>query len=238
MVVREEAGAAAGDMRLRCYAGTGDHPRPLVLLLHGASGFAPFAAHYERHAAALVEQGLRVCAALYYSADDAAVVADRHRPERATLFQRRFTDWLRGIRGVVDRVSGWPTTAPGQVGVLGFSQGAYLAVAVAGTHRGVKALVAFYGGFPFNLEREIAQLPPTLIVHGEADAVIPVDEARALEAVARQRAASHAIKLYPGAGHGFDVSADDAQAVDARRQAVDFLVRHLQGGQHGSTLGR
>jgi carboxymethylenebutenolidase len=165
---------------------------------------------------------------LYYSIEDAAVVADRTRADRATLFQRRFMDWLRTIHAAVDHVSGLRTTEPGAIGVLGFSQGAYLAVAVAGTHSGVKALVEFYGGFPFNLQSQITQLPATLIVHGEADAVVPVQEAHALEAVARQRATSHAIKLYPGAGHGFDMQADDAQAVDARRQAVDFFVRHLK----------
>ena len=224
-----ERSVPGGDVAMRCYSAAGDGPRPMVVLLHGASGFAPFARHYESYAAALVPQGLRVCAVLYYSADDVAVVADRQRAERATLFQRRFMDWLGAIRGAVDHLAGLPTTEPGRIGVLGFSQGAYLAVAVAGTHRSVKALAELYGGFPFALEGQISQLPATLIVHGEADTVIPVQEAHALEAVARARATSYAIKLYPGAGHGFDVQADDPRAADARTQVVEFLVRHLKG---------
>ena len=78
--------------------------------------------------------------------------------------------------------------------------------------------------------RQISRLPATLIVHGEADAVVPVQEAHAMEAIARTRAATYSIKLYPGAGHGFDTQADDAQAIDARKQVIDFLVRHLKPG--------
>jgi carboxymethylenebutenolidase len=230
LTVREwTISGATGDVALRCYAAPGDSPRPVVVLLHGASGFAPFARHYESHAEALVAQGLRVCAVLYYNAEDAAAVADRHRADRATVFQRRFMDWVRTVRGVVDQLVSLPTTEPGAIGMLGFSQGAYLAVAVAGTHRSVKALAEFYGGFPFALENQISALPATLIVHGEADTVVPVQEAQAMEAIARTRAASYAIKLCPGAGHGFDVQADDPRAVDARKQVVDFLVRHLKG---------
>jgi carboxymethylenebutenolidase len=137
-------------------------------------------------------------------------------------------DWVGAIHGAVDRLHDLPTTERGAIGILGFSQGAYLAVAVAGTNRNVKALAEFYGGFPFSLESQITRLPATLIVHGESDTVIPVQEAHALEAIARARATSHAMKLYPGAGHGFDVQADDPRALDAREQTVAFFVRHLK----------
>lgn len=229
MAFRElSVSSAGGDVRVRCYSAPGDAPRPVIVLLHGASGFAPFSRHYESYAGALVPQGFRICAVLYYSADDARIVADRDRSDRGTLFQRRFIDWVGTIHGVVDRLSSLPTTEQGAIGILGFSQGAYLAVAVAGTNRNVKALAEFYGGFPFSLENQITQLPATLIVHGESDTVIPVQEAHAMEAVARARATSYTMKLYPGAGHGFDVQADEPQAVDARRQVVDFFVRNLK----------
>lgn len=49
-----------------------------------------------------------------------------------------------------------------------------------------------------------------------------------MEAIARARATSYTMKLYPGAGHGFDVPADDPRGIDARQQTVDFFVRHLK----------
>jgi carboxymethylenebutenolidase len=229
MAVREwSVPGPGGGVRVRCYSAPGDDPRPVIALLHGASGFARFSRHYESYAEALVPQGLRICAVLYYSADDARIVADRDRSDSGTLFQRRFMDWVSAIHDVVDHLSSLSTTERGAVGILGFSQGAYLAVAVAGTNRNVKALAEFYGGFPFSLENQITQLPATLIVHGESDTVIPVQEAHAMEAIARARATNYTMKLYPGAGHGFDVQADEPQAVDARAQVVEFFVRNLK----------
>ena len=227
MTVRNLPLSGAG-VPVRCYSAPGPQPRPVIVLLHGAGGFTQFARHYESHAEALVSQGFRICAVLYYSAADMRVMAGTGRSDRGTLFQRRFLDWVRTIDGAVDRLRQLPTTEPGAIGILGFSQGAYLAVAVAGTNPNVQALGEFYGGFPFQLEARIARLPPTLIVHGEADNVIPVQEAHAMEAIASARATSYATKLYPGAGHGFDVQPDDPQGLDARRQAVDFFVRHLK----------
>jgi carboxymethylenebutenolidase len=229
MTVREgPLPGSGGGARVRCYSAPGEDPRPVVVLVHGAGGFTPFARHYESYAEALVPRGFRVCAVLYYSAEDTRVVAGKGRSDRRTLFERRFTQWVRTIHGAADSLRELPTTRRDAIGMLGFSQGAYLAVAVAGTHPGVKALAEFYGGFPFPMEARITQLPPTLIVHGESDTVIPVAEARAMEAIARARATSYTMKLYPGAGHGFDMRPDDPQAIDARRQAVDFFVDQLK----------
>jgi len=135
--------------------------------------------------------------------------------------------WLATINDVVDQLSRLPLTENESIGVLGFSQGGYLAVGVAGTNRRIKALAEFYGGFPGPLEGQITQLPATLIVHGESDTVIPVQEAHRMEAAAKLRTTSVATKLYAGAGHGFDFSADDPSAVAARRETIDFFVRHL-----------
>jgi carboxymethylenebutenolidase len=56
--------------------------------------------------------------------------------------------WLATINDVVDQLSKLPITESESMGVLGFSQGGYLAVGVAGTNRRIKALAEFYGGFP------------------------------------------------------------------------------------------
>jgi carboxymethylenebutenolidase len=199
----------------------------VVVLLHGASGFGPFSRHYESYAESLASAGFRTCAVLYYSKSDSRVIAGRNPAAKSTLFQKRFMAWLSTINDVVEGLSKLPIIERESMGVLGFSQGAYLAVGVAGTNRRIKALVEFYGGFPGPLESQITQLPATLIVHGESDAVIPVQEAHAMEAAARLRTTSVATKLYAGAGHGFDIARDDPSAVAARKETIDFFVRHL-----------
>ena len=216
-----------GDVQVRCYSAPGSGALPVVVLLHGASGFVPFSSHYESYAKPLAAEGFRTCAVLYYSASDSNVIAGHDQTARSTLFQNRFMAWLATINDVVDGLSRLPVTENESMGVLGFSQGGYLAVGVAGTNRRIKALAEFYGGFPGPLESQITQLPATLIVHGESDTVIPVQEAHTMEAAAKLRAASVATKLYAGAGHGFDVAQDDPSAVAARRETIDFFVRHL-----------
>jgi carboxymethylenebutenolidase len=216
-----------GDVQVRCYSAPGSAALPVIVLLHGASGFAPFSRHYESYATSLAAEGFRTCAVLYYSAADSSVIAGSDQAARSTLFQKRFMAWLATINDVVDALGKLPITESENMGVLGFSQGGYLAVGVAGTNRRIKALAEFYGGFPGPLESQITQLPPTLIVHGDADTVIPVQEAHVMEAAATLRSTSVATKLYPGAGHGFDVTADDPNAVAARRETIDFFVRHL-----------
>ena len=216
-----------GDVQVWCYSAPGAGAVPVVVLLHGAGGFGPYSRHYESYAESLAAQGFRTCAVIYYSASDSRVIAGGSQAAKSTLFQKRFMAWLATINDVVDGLSKLPITERESMGVLGFSQGAYLAVGVAGTNRRIKALAEFYGGFPGPLENQITQLPATLIVHGESDTVIPVQEAHAMDAAARLRATSVATKLYPGAGHGFDIKADDPSAVAARKETIDFFVRHL-----------
>jgi carboxymethylenebutenolidase len=216
-----------GDVPVRCYSVPGSGALPVVVLLHGAGGFVPSSRHYESYAKSLAAEGFRTCAVLYYSASDSSVLAGPDQTARSTLFQKRFMAWLATINDVVDGLSKLPVTESESMGVLGFSQGGYLAVGVAGTNRRIKALAEFYGGFPGPLENQITQLPPTLIVHGESDTVIPVEEAHTMEAAAKLRTTSVATKLYAGAGHGFDIKADDPRAVAARKETIDFFVRHL-----------
>ena len=215
------------DVFVRCHPGPGAGPLPVVVLLHGAGGFTAFSRHYESYAESFAAAGLRTCAVLYYSASDLRVVSGLNRAENSALFQKRFMAWLATINDVVDELSKLPITERESLGILGFSQGAYLAVGIAGTNPRIRALAEFYGGFPGPLQSRITELPPTLIVHGESDAVIPVQEAYAMEAAARLRTTSVAMKLYAGAGHGFDAAKGDASAVAARKETIEFFVRHL-----------
>jgi len=216
------------DVSVRCYSTPAAGPLPVVVLLHGAGGFGPFSRHFERYAEAFAAEGLRTCAVLYYSAGDSRVASGRDRTENSALFQTRFMAWLETINDVVDELSQLPITEREKVGVLGFSQGGYLAVGIAGTNRRIKALAEFYGGFPRSLERRITLLPATLIVHGESDTVIPVQEALVMEAAAKLRTSSVTMKLYAGAEHGFDGAADDPSAVDARKKTIEFFLSHLR----------
>jgi len=66
-----------------------------------------------------------------------------------------------------------------------------------------------------------------LILHGEQDRVVPVSEALRLQQLLERTSTSHEMKIYPGAGHGFN----GLQLLDAGQRTIQFLRRYLVSGQ-------
>lgn len=90
--------------------------------------------------------------------------------------------------------------------IFGFSQGTMMALQVAPRHAEAFAgLVCFSGRLlrPEHLAEEAVSKPPVLLVHGDADEVVPVESlplaAEALEAAGFERVFAHVMK---GTGHG------------------------------------
>ncbi|WP_422678403.1 dienelactone hydrolase family protein [Bosea beijingensis] len=77
----------------------------------------------------------------------------------------KFPVWLEAIETITG-------DQQARFAVVGFSLGGALALALAARDRRIKAVVDFFGFLPPGLER--ASLPPTLILHGDADRVVPV----------------------------------------------------------------
>jgi carboxymethylenebutenolidase len=116
----------------------------------------------------------------------------------------------------------------GKVGLLGLSNGGYLAVGAAALDPHIAAIVVFYGGIPGLLRDEITRLPPLLALHGDADTIIPVAEGRALIDLAKALGDQAELVVYPGVGHGFDFDESYDKANGVRRGAITFLDDQLQ----------
>ena len=86
------------------------------------------------------------------------------------------------------------------------------------------AVAELFGGFPKEIEPNAATLPPVLILHGEADTVVPVSEAHRMESICKRHNIPYEIKIYRGQGHGFTGLAQ----MDAMRRIVNFLRKNLQ----------
>jgi dienelactone hydrolase len=95
---------------------------------------------------------------------------------------------------------------------------------VAAAEERVRALVDAYGGLA-GLDLEVQRLPPTLILHGAADQVVPVSEAYQIEHFPQLQAIAHTMQTYPGARHGFE----PADAQDGRRRVQEFFDAKLGG---------
>jgi phospholipase/carboxylesterase len=112
--------------------------------------------------------------------------------------------------------------APQRLVLVGFSQGTMLALHVGLRRAVAPAAVVAYSGLLAGAERlgEIKSRPPVLLVHGEADDLIPVE---ALHLAREQLAAAGlAVEWHvrPGLAHGIDAAGE--------RMAAGFMAQALK----------
>jgi carboxymethylenebutenolidase len=110
-----------------------------------------------------------------------------------------------------------------RIGLVGFSLGAYLSLANSSIDGRIKAVVEFFGGLPREMKLFMRRLCPTLILHGDADPTVPVAEAYNLQQLLEERSIPYEMKIYPGAGHGFE----NEVWLDAGVRSLEFLRKHL-----------
>ncbi|HEY2618299.1 MAG TPA: prolyl oligopeptidase family serine peptidase [Acetobacteraceae bacterium] len=130
-------------------------------------------------------------------------VADRS-PAVMDAGIRRAAGFLTGfIDAELDRLA-LPAEA---YALMGFSQGA-MTVLFAGLRRVVapRVILAFSGALvaPETLPAELANRAPVLLVHGEADDVVPVQRSREAEAALRAANVPVEAAYVPRLGHGID----------------------------------
>lgn len=120
----------------------------------------------------------------------------------------------------------------GDVGAVGFCFGGGLAFNVAAVEH-VDALVSYYGSALPRLHPLASEVDAASLHHfGDADAFIPLDVVREIEAsVTAQPEVT--FEIHPGAGHAFDNPAPqfhhETAAAAAWASTVRFLARHLRG---------
>ncbi len=186
--------------------------RPAVLLLHGSDG----PGERYRNAARQVAQGGYHVFLVHYLA--------RTGETRASFgsIARNFGAWIGTAKDAIDYVAAQPGVEPARIGVLGVSLGGGLGIALAAQDRRVRALVDYYGFVPSGIGAA-SVLPPTLILHGASDRIVPVANARALQNLLQAGGIPFEIQIYPGQGHGFTGAAQ----ADATRRIKAFFGRTL-----------
>ncbi|KAA2236933.1 prolyl oligopeptidase family serine peptidase [Salinarimonas soli] len=190
---------------------------PAVLMLHGADGLGQRGDQYRAGARALAAGGYHVGLVHYF---DRTVSRWASLP---AIFQN-FPAWMETLRDALTFAAGQPGVDPARLGVVGISLGAALSLATAAEDTRIKALVDYFGPVPEGSLQGATRLPPTLVLHGASDPIVPVSNARALEAFLERNAVPHEVKIYPGEGHGFGRAAQG----DADARVAAFLDRHLR----------
>ncbi len=187
---------------------------PTVIALHGAGGNVT---GMEKYANALAAQGFAVYVLHYF---DRTGIESADKP----TIMRNFPLWMKTLWDAIGFVETQPQVDRDRIALLGFSLGAYLSLANSAIDPRVKAVVEFFGGMPKEMNLFMRRLCPVLILHGEKDATVPVDEAYQLQKLLEKKKILYEIKIYPGVGHGFE---DEAVWRDAGLRSLHFLRKFL-----------
>lgn len=91
-----------------------------------------------------------------------------------------------------------------KLALVGFSQGAMLALHVGLRRPQCAGVVAYSGAFLENSKEVLIGRPPVLLVHGTEDEVIPDSSSQMAEASLKVLGVPVTLSLLPGLGHGID----------------------------------
>jgi dienelactone hydrolase len=216
-VTQSQISLESGDkpIRVDCFL-PDDHGQrfPAVIGLHGSGGGHSTMAE---PAGSLAARGFAVYVPHYFDRTGTVEVS------REIIF-RHFPIWMKTLWDSVSFVSRQPNVDPERIGLLGFSLGAYLALSNAAIDTRIRVVVDFFGGLPKEMKFFMRRLCPVLILHGEADKTVPVEEAYHLQKVLEKKGIAYEMQIYPGAGHGF--SGETSR--DAGSRTLSFLTRYLR----------
>jgi len=211
----------------------GDGPFPAVVILHPCSGAMPNQVRW-----ALRFRSWGYVSFLVNSFGPRGVSTDCTWPNKVS-FEMRAQD----AYDAKSYLATLPFIDPDKIAVAGWSHGAGGTIEVATLDFNYpretlfRAAVAFY---PYCKKWLGAVNAPLLILSGELDDWYPVQEC--IDNIPEKTKTGHevALKVYPGAHHGFDITGLDrtfyghrlrynrSAAADAQVQVKDFLAKYLQ----------
>jgi carboxymethylenebutenolidase len=196
---------------------------PAVIILYGAAGWRP---EYVSVAEQLADSGFIALVLDYY--------AEKEKDTLQTDVGSKWSQWEAMIRSAVTFLQEDSSAKKGSVGLIGYSQGAFLAVSTATSIPEVRAVVDYFGGGSSKtdeLESEVRNFPPLLILHGEKDNVVPVSRAYSLRDAVIAQGGEVEMKIYTNQPHGFNAPwspyYSESDDIDSFRRTVDFLRRRL-----------
>ena len=206
----------------------GNGPHPAVVMLHGASQRKDSGnPEYEKMCGELAGLGYYVEFIEYYSQTDPVG------PEKPAEMRADFPIWLEEIHSGIDALEKNPAVDSHRIALMGFSLGSFLSLSTAAIDPGeIAAIVEYYGGLPKALQGGAKTMPPTLILHGDKDSLVPVAMAHTLDDLLTKNKRPHEMKIYEGANHAFNfpelaIWYNAADAQDAWSRSVKFLASNL-----------
>jgi carboxymethylenebutenolidase len=193
---------------------------PAIILVHGFDGIKAPHIDYRKHAGELAARGYIVLIPHYFESTDSSLLD----PTKFwTDAAKNGPVWLKTVQDSVAFAAKQPRIDEKRIGLLGFSLGSYIATYVAAQETKVAAVVEYYGGVFPGVDQLLNKRPPILILHGDADKIISVDEAKKLATICTDHDIDSEMKIYKGQGHGFFGPDDD----DARKRAAEWFDKKM-----------
>jgi carboxymethylenebutenolidase len=190
---------------------------PGILVLHGSMGAGSY--WMGRFAPTLTRLGAAVYAPRYLRKTGSLLATSKK-----ILDGKHFPSWLAAVRDAVNYVAERPGIDARRIGVLGFSLGGYLAMALAVEDRRIRAVIELAGGLPPGWEDQVSKdMAPVLLLHGDNDPVVPISEAYKAERVLKERGVVCELEVFPGERHWITGAAQDRLLM----RCAEFLAKNL-----------
>jgi len=200
------------------FGGLDGNQSPAVVMLHGASGLGDGTLYYPQ-ARSLADQGISTFVVHYFDG-----ITEYSRKASPQLQEQR----NQVIRDAISYVQALPFVDQTRVGAFGLSLGGFHVMDLAGSDGRLAAVVNVVGAMPnTEMRRGARAMPPTLILHGDKDRVVPVSRAYQLARYMDDIGADYEMQIFRGQGHAFKGSAQQ----EAIRETTEFFVRHLNNAR-------
>ena len=191
---------------------------PAILLLYGSDGTEGGSVErMRRYADALAAHGYMAYVIHYFDRTGDTITDDSYEEATWPLWRDALVDGVSFAER--DR-----SARPRRVAVVGYSLGAWMALATAAAEPRIRAVVSLGGGFFDTLLPQVRRLPPTLLLHGDHDGTVPLERAEQVDSALDALHVAHELIVYPGQGHAFTSPAED----DAFRRTLEFLDEALK----------
>ena len=212
-VVRYPSGPK--QVTLECFVPGSPGKHPTVLLLHGSGGLEQATGSVFREIArALAVRGYVALIPHYFEKSDHVV----GKPLEAGEYEA----FLDSLKDAMDFAATQREVDPTRFAIIGYSMGSNLAMVRAVKDPRVRAIVSCSGAYPPIKPNE--KLPPLLILHGSKDKSTPIDYVKKYQENLKELEMPHAVHIYTGMGHNFDVRRFE----DATVRAVAFFDKYVK----------
>ena len=195
--------------------------QPAVIMLHGAGGVGGGLMIYPQ-AEALAASGITAFVVDYYDGLPSKI---RSKASPALFNQR---DQI--IEDALNFVAQQPYVEPTEIGVYGISLGGFHGLSISAHDERITALVDVFGALPAELNSSLSHMPPTLIMHGAKDRVVPVARSKWLDRQLDQLGVQHELIVYKNQGHCFY----GASLADSIERTTHFFVEHFAQSEDDS----